>query len=247
MNYLIVGASSGLGRELSYVYAKNKNNLIICSRKEDDLNALKSDIENRYKVKVTVLVLDLTSQDEVEKKLTSNKELLKEIDGVLFPVGMMFEKDTINLDVKKIHELISANFSSVAFIASKFISQKNEGTITMFGSVSGYLGRNLNPYYAAAKRSLESYFESMVFVNTKRNIKIQLYILGYLETNLSFGKKLILPKGSIKKLSEKVYKNKNKKSKKFFFPAWWTVIIFLLKIIPFSFFSIFNDIKKKND
>jgi short-subunit dehydrogenase len=76
MNYLIVGASSGLGRELSYVYAKNKNNLIICSRKEDDLNALKSDIENRYKVKVTVLVLDLTSQDEVEKKLTSNKELV---------------------------------------------------------------------------------------------------------------------------------------------------------------------------
>jgi short-subunit dehydrogenase len=75
MNYLIVGASSGLGRELSYVFAKNKNNLIICSRNEDDLNALKSDIENRYKVKVKVLVLDLTSQEEVEKKLTANKKM----------------------------------------------------------------------------------------------------------------------------------------------------------------------------
>ena len=168
MNYLIVGASSGLGRELSCIFAKNKNNLIICSRNEDDLNALKSDIENRYKVKVKVLVLDLTSQEEVEKKLTANNELLAEIDGVLFPVGMMLEKDTTNLDVKKIHELISANFSSIAFIASKFISQKNEGIITMFGSVSGYFGRNLNPYYSASKRSLESYFESIAFENKKK-------------------------------------------------------------------------------
>ena len=168
MNYLIVGASSGLGRELSCIFAKNKNNLIICSRNEDDLNALKSDIENRYKVKVKVLVLDLTSQEEVEKKLTANNELLAEIDGVLFPVGMMLEKDTTNLDVKKIHELISANFSSIAFIASKFISQKNEGIITMFGSVSVYFGRNLSPYYSASKRSLESYFESIAFENKKK-------------------------------------------------------------------------------
>jgi len=247
MNYLIVGASSGLGRELSYVFAKNKNNLVICSRKENDLNALKSDIENRHKVKVKVLTLDLTSQEEVEKKLISNKELIEEIDGILFPIGMMFENDTTNLDIKKIHDLISANFSSIAFITSNFIRQKNEGTITMFGSVSGYLGRSLNPYYAAAKRSLESYFESISFENKKKKIRIQFYILGNLEKNLSFGKKLILPKGSVKKLSEKVYKNRNKKLKKFYFPAWWKIIIFILKFLPFYFLLIFNNIKKKND
>jgi len=247
MNYLIVGASSGLGRELSYTFAKNKNNLIICSRSEDDLNALKADIENRHKVKVNVLVLDLKSQEEIEKNLTSNKELLEEIDGILFPVGMMFEKDTTNLEIQKIHELSHVNFSSIAFIINNFIKQKNEGTIAMFGSVSGYLGRNLNPYYAAAKRSLESFFESIAFEDKKKNIKIQFYILGYLETNLSFGKKLLLPKGSIKRLAKKVYQNKNKKSKKFFFPTWWLIIIFLLKIIPFSFLLILKNIKKKNE
>ena len=40
MSYLILGASSGLGRELAYVLAKNSNDLIIISRDERDLRAI---------------------------------------------------------------------------------------------------------------------------------------------------------------------------------------------------------------
>ena len=43
MNYLIVGASSGLGREIAYTFAKNGMDLILVSRDERDLLALKSD------------------------------------------------------------------------------------------------------------------------------------------------------------------------------------------------------------
>ena len=68
--------------------------------------------------------------------------------------------------------------------------------------------------------------------------------LGYIDTNLSFGKKLILPKGSTQKLSKLVYKNKNKKLKKYFFPNWWVPIIFFLKILPLSFLVNFNIFKK---
>ena len=37
MSYLIVGASSGLGRDLAYTFAERKNNLILVSRDEKDL------------------------------------------------------------------------------------------------------------------------------------------------------------------------------------------------------------------
>jgi len=234
MNYLIIGASSGLGRELTYTFAKNKNNLIICSRDKRDLLALKSDIENKHKVEVKTSTLDLTSEESIQSNLILDQETLKTIDGVLFPVGLMFENDKVDLELEKINNLSQANFSSVAFIISKYLGCKSEGTIIGFGSVSGYLGRELNPYYSASKRALDSYFESIGFNSKKKNIKIQFYILGYLETNLSFGKKLILPKGSVKKLSEIVYKNKNKKFKKYFFPFWWRFIVLIIKIIPFS-------------
>ena len=43
MSNLIVGASSGLGKELAYEFAKNSKNLILISRKLSNLEFLKSD------------------------------------------------------------------------------------------------------------------------------------------------------------------------------------------------------------
>ena len=243
MNYLIVGASSGLGRELCYTFAQNKNNLVICARDIRDLNALKSDIEKKFNVKVETIEIDLTSKESI-KRILAKKKLFKKIDGILFPVGLMFEKDKINLDIEKIDKLIQANFSSIANITSTYLSYKKKGLIVGFGSVSGYLGRELNTYYAASKRALESYFESIGFANKKNDIKIQFYTLGYLDTNLSFGKKLILPKGSPHTLSKIVYKNRNQKLKKYFFPKWWSLIVFLLKILPYSLLVNFSILKK---
>ena len=73
---------------------------------------------------------------------------------------------------------------------------------------------------------------SIIALPTK--LKIQFYTLGYLDTNLSYGKKLLLPKGSTKKLAKIVYKNLNKNYKKIYYPSWWAVIVNVVKILPFS-------------
>ena len=52
MTYLIIGASSGLGRALADKFAKEKKNLIIASRDDRDLIAIKSDLEIKYNIKV---------------------------------------------------------------------------------------------------------------------------------------------------------------------------------------------------
>ena len=97
-----------------------------------------------------------------------------------------------------------------------------------------HVARNLNLSYAAAKRSLESFFESIAFEKKLKNLNIQFYTLGYLDTNLAFGKDLILPKGSTLKLANIVYKNLNVNFKKTYYPLFWNIIAFFLKIIPFQ-------------
>ena len=47
----------------------------------------------------------------------------------------------------------------------------------------------------------------VAFEEKLKNVNIQFYTLGYLDTNLAFGKDLILPKGSTLKLANIVYKN----------------------------------------
>ena len=89
--------------------------------------------------------------------------------------------------------------------------------------------------YAAAKRSLESFFESMSFDEKLKDMNIQFYTLGYLDTNLAFGKDLILPKGSTQKLAKIVYQNINVNLKKTFYPYFWNIIAVFLKLLPFLF------------
>ena len=237
MSYLILGASSGLGRELAYILAKNSNDLIIISRDERDLRAIKSDLEIKFKIIVKYFVVDASSFDEIKKFLYSNLNLLSEIQGILFPVGMMETKDEILNDMSVSNSLIQANMGVVAYFLSKIFPifmQKNKGVIVGFGSISSTIGRDVNTIYAASKRGLESLFESLAIMALPSKLKIQFYTIGYLDTNLSYGKKLLLPKGSTKKLAKIVYKNLNKNYKKIYYPSWWTVIAIIIKILPFS-------------
>ena len=204
MSYLILGASSGLGRELAYILAKNSNDLIIISRDERDLRAIKSDLEIKFKVTVKYFAVDASSFDEIKKFLYSNLNLLSEIQGILFPVGMMETKDEILNEMSVSNSLIQANMGVDAYFLSKIFPifmQKNKGVIVGFGSISSTIGRDVNTVYAASKRGLESLFESLAIMALPSKLKIQFYTIGYLDTNLSYGKKLLLPKGSTKKSS----------------------------------------------
>ena len=237
MNYLILGASSCLGKELAYILAKNSHNLIIISRDERDLKAIKSDLEIKFKITVKYFVVDASSFDETKKFLYSNLNLLTEIQGILFPLGMMEAKDEILNDMPTSNGLIQANMGVVAYFLSKIFPifmKKNEGVIVGFGSISSTIGRDVNTVYAASKRGLESLFESLTIKALRSKLKIQFYTIGYLATNLSYGKKLLLPKGSAKKLAKIVYKNLNKNYKKTYYPSWWILISIIIKILPFS-------------
>ena len=232
MSYLIVGASSGLGRDLAYTFAEKKNNLILVSRDEKDLIATKSDIEIRYKANVKILSIDFSSFDEINSKLFSDKKMFQNLKGVLFPIGHMFENDNVDLDIENIQSIMFSNYLSTVYTISKLkknLMLNENFAIVGFGSVSSLLGRKINSNYAASKRALESYFESLAFEHVENKINVQYYMLGYLDTNLSFGQDLKLPKGSTKKLSRIVFKNINAKFKKKYlvkkFEELWTKFV----------------------
>ena len=237
MSYLILGASSGLGKELAYILAKNSNDLIIISRDERDLKAIKSDLEIKFEITVKYFSVDVSSFDETKKFLYSNLNLLSQIQGILFPVGMMETKDEVLNDMSVSNSLIQANMGAVAYFLSKIFPifmEKNKGIIVGFGSVSSTIGRDVNAVYAASKRGLESLFETLAISALPSKLKIQFYTIGYLDTNLSYGKKLLLPKGSANKLAKIVYKNLDKNYRKIYYPSWWAIIVFIIKILPFS-------------
>ena len=60
---LVTGASSGIGRDIARELAKRKYDVIIVARTEKALQELKSELEEEYKVKVYIKIVDLTNKD----------------------------------------------------------------------------------------------------------------------------------------------------------------------------------------
>ena len=200
------------------------------------MEQLKEDLESQFNVKVDIFELDFSSHVNVSNFISKNVSILNKFDGALFPIGMMDDEDTIKNVDEKLNKLLSANFISIAYFAnelSKIFEQKNKGVIVGFGSIAAAFGRQINTGYSSAKRALESFFESLIVSNLNSNTKVQFYLLGYLDTRLTADKKLLLPKGSTKKLAKIVHKNLNQNGVKKFFPSWWMIINFVIKNVPF--------------
>jgi len=247
MSYLIIGASSGLGRDIAYEFGKKEEDLILISRDNRDLKAIKSDLINLYNTNIQTFELDIANMDSVERFINDNEKNFKSIKGIICTAGMIHAEDGVDNDKKNIQSLIFTNFSSISLFISKLtdkVDLSDKISVIGFGSVSGLLGRKHNTYYAASKRALSSFFESLSFSKKGENLNIQFYILGYLDTNLAFGKNLTLSKGSTKKLAIKVYKNRNNKFQIIYYPHIWFYISLILKVMPFFLLRIILKIIK---
>ncbi len=73
---LITGASTGIGREFANVHAQNGGDMVIISRKEEDLLKVKEEVEKQYNVKVYTLAKDLSvpnAAQEIYDELKAEK------------------------------------------------------------------------------------------------------------------------------------------------------------------------------
>ena len=57
---LVTGASSGIGKEMAYLLAEEKYDLILVARREKLLNEVRDDIVHKYGVDVHVLSIDVS-------------------------------------------------------------------------------------------------------------------------------------------------------------------------------------------
>ena len=64
---LVTGASSGIGREIAELYASKGCNLVITARREEFLQKIKVELEERYSVVVNTIIEDLSDINSAER------------------------------------------------------------------------------------------------------------------------------------------------------------------------------------
>jgi short-subunit dehydrogenase len=109
--------------------------------------------------------------------------------------------------------------------------------IVGFGSIAGIRGRSNNIIYSASKRALESFFESLRHLTSETGLCIQFYKLGYISTQQSFGKTLLFPSISPKRVAIEVINNLGSDAGSSFIPKYWQLISIMLIFMPWKLFK----------
>lgn len=239
MKSVVIGATAGIGRELTNSLASEGHSLLITGRDIDDLSVCVQDLQITYGVKVESIVIDASKPSDYADSLEKAAVNLGEINFLFLPIGVSSEQDTGGLDFLEVSEIINTNLlaviSAVRIFQPYFMKTGSAGIIG-FSSVAATRGRDENVIYSAAKRALESYFESLRFSFHGSKLFIQLYKLGYVDTYQSYGKMLTLPKVSPSKVSSFVISNLQNGSLVCYYPRYWAPIALILRSAPFNLF-----------
>lgn len=249
MKSLIIGASAGLGRALSEKLAAKGHSLFIVASDERDINAIKSDLSFRYKITIDGCGINL-SNFSPQDLYDNVKSSIGEIDNLFLIAGVSYlEKDFEQLSLGQIGQIINVNFSSCIKIAAIFLKdllKSPGGNFVGIGSVAAARARNRNTTYAACKRGLEFFFSGLRHLTVNTNLKIQFYRVGFLDTQLSFEQKSLIPKASPASAAEKIYNNLGKDIEMRYLPWWWGAVMFVYKMIPWFLYKRMGKVDLKS-
>jgi len=237
--WIVVGASAGIGRALAEELAASGRRLLLVARDRRDLEATAADLRIRYGAKVEVLAADGVDPAAMADAVAAATEGTA-VAGLLLPIGAGSERDLGFLGAQEAERLVRVNLLSVVAVVSRLLPgmlESNAGVIVGFGSVAAVRGRSRNVVYAAAKRALESYFESVRHLAKGRGLTVVLYRLGFVDTQLAYGRRLALPKADPQRLARRVVSRLGKDRGTHVLPRFWIPILWLLRRLPWRLYA----------
>lgn len=240
MRALVVGASAGVGRALCEALGARGAALMLVASDARDLDALAAHLRLVYRVEVQTVAADATRVTECVETVGKAAAAFGAIDSLYFPIGASRAEDRGLLGMEQVSAILNSNLTVVIGLTSRFLPQMLElpqARIVGFSSIAAIRGRKANVVYSAAKRGLESYFESLRHLTAATGVRVQLYRLGYVATQQSFGQRLLFPIVTPQQVAQKVLRNHSKDIGKRFFPRYWALIALAVSWLPWPIYK----------
>lgn len=160
---LITGATSGIGAAFARKLANQNYDLILTGRREEKINSLAEELRNQYKVKVEVIIAELSDDATVNALVTKiknldNLEIL--INNAGFGVGGKFFQEDITPYEKMISVHVTATMKLTHAALPKMLAQK-KGVIINVSSIVGFFPWMRSIVYAATKAFINLFTEAL--------------------------------------------------------------------------------------
>lgn len=202
---LVTGARRGIGKAIAIQLAKKGYNLVIDDREDlDKLNELKKEIEEEYRVKVLVQLIDISIEEEVDKMLQEIKDTFGRVDVLVNNAGIVYDMPLEERSVKIFNETINNNLTGTFIMCKKigkYMLENKRGKIINVSSTNGmncYFPTSID--YDASKAAIISLTNNFALAYAPY-INVNAIAPGWVNTDMNAD----LPEELIEEEKRKIY------------------------------------------
>jgi len=226
---LIIGASSGIGKELAKLLVADNYKVIITGRREKLLKEIQKTAPEKFIIKVHD-VTDLISCDKLFENL---KNEFKTLDLIVYSSGV--GEANYALDWEKELPTLSTNVlaaSKIYGLAYNLFRNQGYGHLVGISSITSIRGNRYTPAYFASKAFQANYLESLYMKGKRSKAKIDVTDIqpGFVNTAMALGATFWM--ASLEKATKQIYIAIKNKKRKAYITKRWRLIAFVLKIVP---------------
>ena len=184
---LITGATSGIGLAAAKKLANEKNQLILCGRRQYKLDEIYEEL-SKY-VNVLSLCFDVSDKNEVNRILNDLPEEFRSIDILINNAGNAHGLDTIQEgSIEDWDNMIDINVKGLLYVSRAIIPkmvEKKNGHVINIGSLAGREVYEKGNVYCASKHAVNAISKAMRIDLNKTGIKVSEINPGLVETDFS--------------------------------------------------------------
>ncbi|HEY6535927.1 MAG TPA: SDR family oxidoreductase [Candidatus Nitrosocosmicus sp.] len=162
---LITGASSGIGRQTAFDFAKNDaQTIIIVSRTKSNLEELEKDLRKNYTSEIIAYSCDISKKIEVEKMGEYLLEKIEHIDILVNNAGFGIYGKIKDQSIEEIESIMFTNYLGMVYCTKLFLNSMisfGSGHIVNVASVAASFGVPGLAAYCASKFAMLGFSESL--------------------------------------------------------------------------------------
>lgn len=183
-NFVVTGASSGMGRQVAVELAAAGANVLAIARNEARLQKL----QTQYPANISVAVLDVCDSEKLENAI---KDFVREngkLHGGVHAAGITDITPLKSYDKDKAHKIMDVNFwagaNFIQYATKKRVS--NDGaSFVLFSSVYAQSSPKGMFVYGAAKAGINIAVQSLSKEIAKRKQRVNSIMPGWVETGMT--------------------------------------------------------------
>ncbi len=168
---VITGATSGIGREFAYAYAKQGKTLFLTGRNKEQLQFLKEELDT----KVYTCQADLSKETDITLLVMAIVETCEELEIFINNAGFGLSGEFTELAIGNQQQIIDVNVKAVVELshyAANQMKAQGYGKIVNVASIVGIVPTPSMSVYSASKNFVRSFSFSLGYELKNSGVKV---------------------------------------------------------------------------